>query len=96
MSVELITLCLIVNKYLSSRDISFSKVIPWSLFQVNFIGDWAVNLVLPVIDHIESEFGILTFLSVVINPLLMDSDKLIKLFWPVLLTATLIIYMNTL
>ena len=37
--LELITLCLIVNKNLSSNDISFSKVIPWSFDHDSFIGD---------------------------------------------------------
>ena len=58
-----------VNKNLSSIDISFSKVIPWSLDHVNFIGDCAVSLLLPDTDQIEFELGISTFLSVVINPL---------------------------
>ena len=58
-----------VNKNLSSIDISFSKVIPWSFAHVNLIGDWAVNFLLPATDHREFELGISTFLSVVINPL---------------------------
>ncbi len=58
-----------MNKNLSSRDISFSKVIPWSLVHVNITGDWSVNILLPDTDHSELEFGISIFLSVVINPL---------------------------
>ena len=58
-----------MNKNLSSNAISFSNVIPWSFVQVNFIGDWLVNLLFPETDQIESAFGISIFLSVVIKPL---------------------------
>ena len=44
--------------------ISFSKIIPWSFVQDNFIGDWSVSLLFPDIVQIDSEFGILIFLSV--------------------------------
>ena len=37
--VGMITLCLIVNKYLSYKVISFSNIIPWSFVQDIFIGD---------------------------------------------------------
>ena len=69
MFVELITFCLIVNKNLSSKAISFTKVIPWLLVQDNLTGDWLVSLLLPNTDHSEFEFGISIFLSVVMNPL---------------------------
>ena len=58
-----------VNKNLSSKAISFSKVIPWSFVQLSFIGDWSVNFLFPEIDQIESAFGISIFLSLVIKPL---------------------------
>ena len=60
---------MIVNKYLSSKEISFSKIIPCLLAQDSFIGDWVVNLLLPTIDQIESEFGMSIFLSEVTKPL---------------------------
>ena len=63
------TLCFMVNKNLSSKAISFSKVIPWSFVQLSFIGDWFVNFLFPETDQIESAFGISIFLSVVIKPL---------------------------
>ena len=43
-----------MNKNISSKEISFSKVIPWSFVQVNFIADWSVNLLFPETDQIES------------------------------------------
>ena len=58
-----------MNKNLSSNAISFSKVMPWSLVQLSFIGDWSVNFLFPETDQIESAFGISIFLSVVIKPL---------------------------
>ena len=58
-----------VNKNLSSKAISFSKVIPWSFVQLIFIGDWSVNLLFPETDQIESAFGTSMFLSAVIKPL---------------------------
>ena len=57
------------NKYLSSKEISFSKVIPWSLVQVNLIGEFSVNFLFPLIDQIVSDVGISIFLSEVTNPL---------------------------
>ena len=58
-----------LNKNLLSREISFSNVIPWLLVQDNFIGDCSVNILFPITDQTESEFGISIFLSVVTNPL---------------------------
>ena len=60
---------MIVKRYWLSIEISFSKVIPWLFFQVNLIGDWSDNLLLPFIDQIVSEFGTSIFLSDVIKPL---------------------------
>ena len=65
----MITLWLIVNKYLSSNDISFSNLIPWSFVQNNLIGDSLVSLLFSTIDQIESELGISIFLSEVTKPL---------------------------
>ena len=65
----MITLCLIENKNLSSKEISFSKVIPWSLVHDNFTGDWSVNLLFPCTDQIVLALGISIFLSLVIKPL---------------------------
>ena len=60
---------MIENRNLSSKDISFSKVIPWSFVHDNFTGDWSVNLLLPDTDQTVSVLGISIFLSVVIKPL---------------------------
>ena len=54
---------------MSSKDISFSNLIPWLFVQTSFIGDWSVNLLLPIDDQTVSEFGISMFLSFVTNPL---------------------------
>ena len=62
-----ITFCLIVNKYLSSKEISFSNMIPCLLDQDSLKGVLSVNLLSPVTDQIEFESGILIFLSVVIE-----------------------------
>ena len=64
---------------MSSKVISFSKVIPWSLVQDNLTGDWLVSLLFPDTDHIEFEFGISIFLSVVINPLSIKYPSLVFL-----------------
>ena len=58
-----------MNKYLLSKEISFSNVIPWLFFQVNVIGDFSVNLLFPVKDQTASELGISIFLSEVTKPL---------------------------
>ena len=55
---------MIENKYLSSKEISFSKVIPWLLIQDNFTGELSVNFLFPIIDQIDSELGIITIDSV--------------------------------
>jgi len=60
---------IIENKNLSSKLISFSKVIPCLLVQDNFIGDFSVRISFPTIDQTVSELGISIFLSVVTNPL---------------------------
>ena len=60
---------MIENKYLSSKEISFSKVIPWSLVQDNLIGEFSVNFLFPIIDQMVSDVGISIFLSEVTNPL---------------------------
>ena len=57
------------NRYLSSKEISFSKVIPWSFDQDNLIGELSVNFLFPLIDQIVSDVGISIFLSEVTNPL---------------------------
>ena len=64
---------------MSSKVISFSKVIPWSLVQDNLTGDWLVSLFFPDTDHTEFEFGISIFLSVVINPLSIRYPSLVFL-----------------
>ena len=64
---------------MSSKVISFSKVIPWSLVQDNLTGDWSVNLLFPRTDQTELEFGISIFLSVVINPLSIKYPSLVFL-----------------
>jgi hypothetical protein len=51
------------------KEISFSKVIPWSLVQDNLIGEFSVNFLFPFIDQIVSDVGISIFLSEVTNPL---------------------------
>ena len=45
----------------------------------NLIGDCSVNLLFPVIDQIELEFGISIFLSLVINPLSIKYPSLVFL-----------------
>ena len=52
-----------------SNEISFTNVIPWSFDHDSFIGFFSVNLLFPISDHKESEFGISIFLSEVTNPL---------------------------
>ena len=54
---------------MSSKDISFSKVIPWLLDQDNLTEDFSVNLVFPIKDQVVFESGMLIFLSDVTNPL---------------------------